>query len=42
MGISSTIMKHPSLEQDISLEIVEITIIKKFQEGNGLNILQSY
>ena len=33
MGISSTIMKHPSLEQDISLEIVEITIIKKFHEG---------
>lgn len=28
MGITSTIMRHPSLEQDISIDIVEITVIQ--------------
>ena len=28
MGISSTIMRHPSLEQDIVIDIVEITVIQ--------------
>ena len=37
LGISSIIMRHPSLEQDISIELVDITVI---QNRKGLTITE--